>query len=351
MDNSLSLRQQLILTAHRWPVVVAFILAGAFAGWLVTWVWPSSYRASAAVLVGLDTYRALEDRNAEQAAHLAFNFPDDYKNWQMNALNAFIYSPGVVHQTLQELRDTDNYWDNVRYEELLPMLDAYWRNAGQWRLTAEHPNRRRAVQAATAWRDVVVRSTHEAVGSARATLMTDIQIQALADEQARLLGEQAGLETLQQKVASLQSQAASQPGSAVDEDLRWDLWVWTGQAANFNPAWEPVQDAFPAETASAGEYAEWAARLQTLLEESVEQRQVRMAALEQERQILEAQYQESAQKSAGLSSTMLVESLSEGASEIETLRPAGMLILIGGSLGLLVWILLWLGRLALRRSA
>lgn len=231
------------------------------------------------------------------------------------------------------------------------MLDAYWRNAGQWRLTAEHPVRRRAVQAAVAWRDVVVRSTHEATGSAQATLMTDIQIQAMADEQARLLSEQAGLEALQQKVSSLQEQAASQPEAAIDEDQRWDLWVWAGQAANYNPAWEPVRDAFPAEDATAGEYTEWAARLQTVLEQSIEQRQVRLEALEQERQALEAQYQQYAQETAGLSSTMLVESLSEGASEIETLRPTGLLILIGGSLGLLIWILLWLGRLALRRGA
>jgi hypothetical protein len=127
--------------------------------------------------------------------------------------------------------------------------------------------------------------------------------------------------------------------------------VWAGQSADFNSAWEPIRDSFPSENATAGEYSKWAAQAQTLLEENATQRQVRFAALKRERQALESQYRSSIQKSAGLSSTLQVESLSEGASEIETLRPSGLLILIGGILGLLAWILFWLGRLALGRSA
>lgn len=351
MVNDWSLRKEFLTGAQRWPVIVLFVTAGALLGWLAALVWPSPSRASAGLYVGLDTYRALEDRNAETQAHLAFNYPDDYKNWQMGNLNAFVFSQPVLEVSLNTLREQDSYWQDLSFEEFSGMVDAYWRNPGKWRLTVDHADPQRAAQAAIVWRDVVLKAVNDAVANARATLMTDIELQGLASREAELLANQAALSEIEKNLQALQSRLAAGPDSALGGTERMQVLAWAGQAAALNPAWQPLLDGFPAEDASAGDYLPWIEQALVLAGEDLSRQGTELAALAETRSALEQAYNESARGSGGFSSTLIVEKLSEGTEEIETLRPTGLLILVGGVLGLLAWTLVWLGRIALRGEA
>lgn len=351
MVNDWSLRKEFLTGAQRWPVVVLSVIVGALLGWLVSWVWPAPYRASAGIYVGLDTYRALEDRNAENYAHIAFNYPDDYKNWQMGNLNVLIFSQPVLESSLQKLRDQDAFWKEATLDDFSGMLDAYWRNPGKWRLTVDHADPQRAAEAALAWRDVALSAGQTAIAYAQDTLMTDIRLQEYAAEEVKLQSSRAALLEVAAGLKDLQSQAAASPGSEFTETQRAQAYTWAVQAAELGPAWQTLWVDFPAEGASADDYLPWLDHALVMVTASIDEQQAQLASIADTRQALETRYSEAASGSLGLSSTMVLESLSEDVEEVEHLRPTGLLILLGAVLGLLAWILAWLGRIAMRGKA
>lgn len=195
MTMDWSLRDEILTAAHRWPLIMIFCLAGAAAGALAALLWPSPYRASRELYVGLNVTQAGEDRSASQQSGLVFVNANDYKNWQMASLNTMVFMDEILDGTLEQLQRVNPYWDSVSRTELAEMLSVYWRNAGKWRLVAEHPEQDRAIEAVVAWQDVIVAYVHNAVAQANQALSLDGQLRPLAEQVAQAQAALAGIET------------------------------------------------------------------------------------------------------------------------------------------------------------
>ena len=72
----------------------------------------------------------------------------------------------------------------------------YWRNAGKWRLTANHPQARFARQAVRTWKETAVPFVQNTVEQSRQVLVLDAQIQATAAQQAQALARQSQVDNL-----------------------------------------------------------------------------------------------------------------------------------------------------------
>ncbi len=351
MLNEWSLREEVLGQTQRWPVIVLCVLAGALAGWIAGLVWPSPYQASAGLYVGLNTYRGLDDRNTEAQAHTSFNWPDDYKNWQMANLDTLVLSDQVMQATLDLLRQQDEYWADVSRDDLQGMLDAYWRNAGKWRLVAVHPDSRRAVQAVQAWEEVSVSRTQAAVAQAQNTLMIDFRLQEVAAQQAHLFSYLTGLEQLAVGLLDFQAQAEAGPDQPLSEATHDQLWTWATLVAESNPARGELLDTLPEAGSPAGDYRDWLSRALNMTQEDIRLARQRQSVLDQERLDLESRYSAAAKESLGFSATLEVEKLSADGPELEVLRPTSLLMLVGACLGLLAWALTVLARIGLGRKA
>jgi hypothetical protein len=75
------LREEIYRAAHRWPLIVLFILVGSLIGWGIAYLLPAPYQASEEITS--NAYRAPEDRYVAEYAGQN-SHPDDYKHWQMS---------------------------------------------------------------------------------------------------------------------------------------------------------------------------------------------------------------------------------------------------------------------------
>jgi len=339
MDLDWSVREDLLAAAHRWYEIVAFCLAGALLGALVSYLWPTPYRASRELYVGLNVYQAGQDRSAAQAAGLVFLNANDYKNWQMSSLNSVVFMDVVIDDTLARLQAINPYWTIVGREELARMLHVYWRNAGKWRLVAEHSLPDRAVEAVLVWQDVLVEHVHAAVGQANQALVLDTQLNSLAqmraqgqDTLATLEQGQAALHTWQ---TDLNSRPADQPLASGDHD-RLQQTLVPLQAAGLLP--ERLQEMPPAGVL-ARQHAAWISQVLAALNQSLSAAREHQASLDAEYALLSAQFAEASQKSLGLSPELLVQKLSRTRVYRAPGRPVGSTIRVGAGLGWIAWAL------------
>jgi hypothetical protein len=339
----ISLREEILIATHHWHLILLFCLAGSLLGWGLSLLWPSPYRATKELNIGLNVYRAQEDHKAAQLAGLPFINVDDYKNWQMSNLNSLIYTDVILDKTLERLRSADSYWADENREDLAASLHAYWRNAGKWRLVAEHHDPLRAAQAVAAWQDVVVEEANAAIAASRKLPQIDQQQAALIATQAQALARLKELEGLYQTLQAHQQEVASRPANrALEEIDRWLIWQTLVQA-NLGAAWNPLRDSFPGAAQPARDYLRWLDQASALLEQEIQSVQSQIAALESEQNALAAQYAQASQRSLGLSPNLEVDKITVGPSlaanspQIASVRPTGTLMLVGGCLGLIVW--------------
>ena len=175
------LRDEIFEAAHRWPIIVASVLVGSLIGILVSSIWPSPYRATLELSVGLNPYRVSDDDYISEFAGVPFRNADDYKYWQMLQLNALVLSDDYLDETLERLREIDEHWQEVSVEELRKIFQVYWRNAGTWRIAAEVSKTQLAEQAVETWRDVILEKTEASIASAQEIFLLELQIQAIRD--------------------------------------------------------------------------------------------------------------------------------------------------------------------------
>jgi hypothetical protein len=245
-----------------------FCLVGVLIGWLIALTVPTPYRATKELYVGLNIYQANQDSNAADFAGIQFYNADDYKNWQMANLNSLVYIDPIIDQTLYALQETDPYWQSINRHELTKMLHVYWRNAGKWRLVAEHPQAERAQQAVLLWEAAVIEQVALSIEQSRQVMTLHIQMQALADQQAQI---------------------ALQQSSSLD-----------GQAVALQQSYAQLSD----------------------------------------------QYALASKQSLGLSPNLKVDPITEEPPQITRVRPVGLLLLVGASLGAIAWLLFNLVRIS-----
>lgn len=333
--NEWSLREEILATGHRWPLVILFCLLGSLLGWGLAQVWPSPYRATVDLYVALNPYRAMEDRPVREFAQVEFNYADDFKNWQMANLKVLTSVGDVTTETLQRLRQQDEYWAGVTPEELIMRQRVYWRNPGRWRLVVEYPNAQHARQAAETWEAVVLEKIDQALRHSMDTLVLDTRLHALAEAQTAATARQASLTQARQSLAGIdRSQAAA-------------LLETTGLSTTY----PDLAAALPAADAPAKEFAAWIEQLSAVLDSELASLNSQLATFEPQRAELRTQYETASQGSRGFSANLEVSRVSNDLPVVEQVRPTGLLALIGTLLGFVAWLLFWFARIALKPKA
>lgn len=228
------------------------------------------------------------------------------------------------------------------------MLHVYWRNAGKWRLVAEHEDPVRAAQAVVAWQDVVVEQVHAAVAQAQSALLLSDELKAAMDEEARALSLLAAYGQVQDELQTWRATLAKRPADQVlAESERLLLQQTIAQVAQ-GATWQELLETFPVSGSSNQAFIAWIEHASPLLVASIQASQGRVDALEQRQPELKAQYIDASNSSLGLSAELLVQKISDRKLEQTAVRSTGVAILVGAGVGLILWALIWLVAPALR---
>ncbi len=138
------LSEQVYLQLHRWPVLLVFVLGGALIGLALALTWATDYEARREIFVGINALPQPQETPAFESSYFELRNLDDYKNWQMEQLNQFLFTDGVLLATLEDLQQADPAWAGETLDTLRSRLRADWRTAGDWQLTATHDNQGQA---------------------------------------------------------------------------------------------------------------------------------------------------------------------------------------------------------------
>jgi hypothetical protein len=343
-DRHWTLRQELYIAFHRWPVIVACLLLGSLVGGVISLALPSYFKAIAQVYVGLNPYRAFSDARFLAVARPKYSNIDDYKDWQMSQLESAIYLDEFMQATLENLRAADPYWQDFNVDELSSLLEADWRSAGTWSLIAKHPDPTRATQAVTAWSDVVMQRVNEAIDSAREAIRVDQELQSVADERVALSLQRRELQSTTANLNKWKERITELPsGSSLDRIARWEILSQIARVAQFNPAWSIILESEPTPESQSKDYTEWIDAATLLINEDRAAIQEQLSSLDGRKTTLEEDFQAASEASLGLSPNLEVESIER--LDPERVRPTRTLVLIGGLVGLLAWVWLSLARI------
>jgi len=327
-----TLREEILSISHRWWLPVMAFLIGSLIGFGVAFLFPTPYRAETNLYVAYN-------------ADAIYRNPDDYKNWQLKQLNDLAISDDILQGALVRLSQADAYWQNLNMDQLRGMLDVAYRNTGRWRLVAETGSPQHSTQLVQAWTDVLLENYQSAMASASTLNVVDMQLQALSQSLGQAQVRQANLQGAQQAIQDWQARLESMPGDATLDDLqRWGLLAWASRSAGLDSAWNQLLDGIPPEDGPVSSYRPWVARLSQSIDAELALVQNQIADLQAEKADLQEQFEQASTASRGLSATLEVGRLSKGAPSVEPVRPTGLTAVIGGMLGLLIWILLWLMR-------
>ncbi|MCI0518762.1 MAG: hypothetical protein L0Z70_00710 [Chloroflexi bacterium] len=344
--NSWNLREDLYLAFHRWYLFAAAFLAGSLLGWGAALLFPSPYLAEAGLNVGY---------NGEVASYMpvpqdiAARNADDYKNWQLGELEAFIYSNGLLEDTLTHLRAQDPYWEGVSVEALRPSLRTYWRNAGAWQLAvrANHPALAEAL--AQTWRQVIL----DRAGNSAAHALRVLELgYRLRDASAAELEAAQRSDRLAQAQRALQGWLEGQGAAAMQQPVspqeRWRLQALAALA--LSPAGAPPAG-LPAETAPAAEYLPWVQQAIARLDVAREIAANQVDGLAVLRQSLAAEWADESRAAHNLTAYLSVETFPGGDKPAQPVRYTAQAALAGGALGVLLLALFWLASPLGRRRA
>jgi hypothetical protein len=350
MNRHWILRDEYYRLFHRWPAMVVFFAVGCLLGWLLAYLWPPYYKASRDVYVGLNAYRTYSDTNFLALAKPRYANIDNYHYWQMNQLNTILSMDALLQETLEELRSLDAYWENVDRQGLRDLLDTDWRTAGEWSLNVSHSDQARALQALEVWSQVGVTQAQSAVDSARSAILIDQHLEQVAEELFAARQRQqvltAGRANLQEWLAQSASLPQNQALSPVE---RWNVFSVVAGLALDDPAWQAILASQPAADALPGEYQTWLAPVLQQIDLELAALPVTIDSLEQQRLALEEEYSAASELSLGLSPNLEIEQF--GPLSARIVRPTTTLILVGGFIGLLLWLLVELVRINRRVQA
>lgn len=339
-----SLSEALYRSFHQWPRISLFFLVGCLLGWLITWLLPANYRASANIYVALNPYRTYEDSNFLANVNPEYTNLDDYKNWQMAQLNTAVYLDEIIQATLDLLKEQDQGWQAMDLSQLRDSLGAEWRTAGKWSLTAESQEAELANLAAETWGEVVFARISSAVDSARELMATDNEMEITAQNLAQASSRLQRLKTSQEQLKQWKNAAMALPGEEPPvAQERWEVLNLVAGLVKFEPDWMAIMEDQPDETASRRTTLEWTAQVLSLIESEIQHLNESIKELDQKQTILEEQYASKFDLSLGLSPNLDIEKIEfEPAQRVQ---PTGLMTIIGGICGLLLWVLLELVRI------
>jgi hypothetical protein len=334
---------EILAAFHRWPVIVAFGVAGMLMGLVFAYFWPSSYRASIELSVELNPYRVLDDQYIPEFTNVEFRNIDDYKHWQMLQLSIVVKSDPYLNETLIRLRALDPYWDSIEIQDLREMLDANWRNAGQWLLVADAENSPRAVEGVETWRDVILNLTNDSIAHSRELFNLELTLRSLNDELVENQLQQASLEeTLGGLINALNDLNTAEGDFPLSKTGRVDLFTLANQVAEMTSGGNVVVEEFPDEGALVSDYLTWVERAFLIVEKGIESSKGAEAALNEQIFLVTSEWESGIQAAQGLSATLSLKKPQAREPDVRQVRPYSLAALIGTLVGLLIWILVFL---------
>lgn len=350
MKRDWLLRDEYYRLLHRWPAMLAFFALGCLLGWLFAFVWPAHYKASRQVYVGLNAYRMYSDTNFLALAKPRYSNIDNYHYWQMNQLDTILVMDALLQQTLDELRLLDPYWENQTLQDLRDLLDTDWRTAGEWSLSVTASDPAHARQALEVWSEVALKQARSAVASARDTFMIDQELEQAANA---LFAAQQRFQALNASRSRLQDWLEQSAGLPQDQPLspaeRWQIFSAATSLALDNPVWKAILASQPPADAQTQAYRSWIEQVLQQIDRELADLPGRIAALEEQRDGLKEKYSAASANSLSLSPNLEIQQL--GTVNTLVVRPATTLILVGGGIGLLLWLLVELIGITRRAQA
>ena len=329
-------RHYLLEYTHRWPFAILAFLVGALLGLAVSLIFPTPHASETTLFVAYNS-------------DAIFRNPDDYKNWHMGELNALMVAPDVVQETHDRLRQIEPYWDEIPIEVLRDSLIISWRNTGTWRLGVESDTAQHASTALDTWVDVFLETYQNASNAAFELIMLSGQLEDLNIKQAEAKTRYAELVGVREGLhAWAESVSQSPEGQSFDLNERWRLWSLASRAAGYDPAWEVLLNSFPEPDAAMHEYIIWSESSLVSLGAGIETLETQIETFETSRVDTTAQYEKALAESRGLSSSIYVERGSESAPETKPVRNTGLAALVGGLIGMIVWLVVGLVRASLK---
>jgi hypothetical protein len=349
-NRNWDLRAQLYSIFHRWPLIISTILLGCLLGWGLSYVWPSHSRATSQIYLALNPYRRYSDAMFEALANPRYSNLDNYQYWQMSQLESAVFMDRFLQPTLDALRQQDPYWESVSIEDLRSMLDSEWRTTGTWSLIANHAESERARQAASAWSAIAIEEIGAAVDASRRTFMVDQELQAGETELLRVSLRRDDLESTREWLLDWQKTAEKlAPSSQLEPADRWNLVSTISFPAEFTPAWMALLQDQPTEDSPLADYQDWVNLALTVIQNELLSLHDRSLTLDQSQTEAASQFAIESKESLSFSPNIEIERKED--LEVRTVRPTSTFILIGGTLGLLVWLLFELVRLSISRSS
>lgn len=348
MARTWQLSEELYKALHQWPKIVIFFLVGALIGWGSSFVFPPAYRTRAQIFVSLNPYRTYSDTQFLALAFPQYSNIDDYKNWQMSQLSAALFTDEVIQETLQQLRQEDEYWLDIDPARMRNMLRAEWQTAGVWTLLADSPKAKRSNQAVRVWSRVAVSKVKEAIFSAEQLIFVDHTLQQIIKEQTDVSLLIQEYDSTRQLLQEWIDQAGGLPGDEPLDSLeRWRILHLTTRLSQFSPGWSTILEAVPVENAARSEYIPWVTKVIVAIENELPVLTQRLDYLNGQEAVLTGSYQRLMEDSLGLSPNLVVRGLEKSLPEV--LRPTLLMTLIGGMSGLLAWIFLVIVEINRRR--
>ena len=337
-SRSWLLAEEVYRSFHRWPTLVAFTLIGCLVGWGVSLFYPPSYRATASLYIGLNPYRAFNDTTFLALSNPDYTNIDDYNNWQMSQLNAAIYLDEIIQTTLDRLQKRDDAWSSIDSAQLRKMLKAEWRTAGEWNLIAEDRRPDLATQAAQTWGEVILERINNGVKASRNAFMIDQELQANATQRVNFERLRSDYLISKEAIEAWLSTVKNlPPGEPLQPEERGQVLFLAGRLAEFSPAWMALIQAPPLETAIPAAYVKWLSQISDYIEKDILTLDGQIESLDRQRSKLREQYDQETSYSLGLSPTLEIVKLN--LIPPKAIRPTGLLIIIGGILGLSIWLL------------
>jgi hypothetical protein len=326
-----SLRSEILEISHRWRQVFVAFLLGSLVGWCAAYLFPSPYRGLTEIYVAYN-------------GDAIFRNSDDYKNWQFGELEAYVVSNDVMDETLRRLRQQDPYWEAVTNAQLRPHLQAFWRNAGKWRLAADWQGRERSTQLNQAWSDVVLEKTKSAAEHARTVLVLEAQLDAISRGDVDVRSRLIQLTQIRQALQVWRGEHGQQSGDPMDILARWRLEFLAASAAGFLPGTLALSEQFPPPEAEPSVYLPGLDQAIVTLDEALAILGAQSSDLTTQRETLMVRWQEETKASHNLTANLQIEAISSDKPTVQPIRPTSQMALVGGCLGILAWGLVWLGR-------
>jgi len=336
--NTWKLRHEILTITHRWYIIAVYFLIGALIGWGGSYLWPSPYRATIDLHLGLNAYRSPYDGYVASVEQQQFRMVDDYKNWQMSHLNDLVLTDDFLLETLRRLREQESDWNDVTPQDFRKTLRGVWRNVGKWHLVAEGKDPIAVNQAVLIWSDVILEWVGEAIEHSKKVVFLDVRMTDVSDTLVNHQIRRDSLQYIRVELLEWQDEIDILPDNQlISSQDHWEITTMVARAADWGFGWDYVLDGAPTIGSSPVEYRLWFDRVIPLVEQELQDLVEEIDNFEHRLAEIETAYNLETEQSRALASTLVIEKPAYVSPQTERVRPTGVMILVGGILGLSVW--------------